>query len=111
VISLRQLDFIRAAEATGASESRILWRELLPNVMPSALVMVGLGVGQVLLVEASLGFLGLGDPNALSWGTLAGQAQGYLRVAWWMAAFPGLAITTAVLAVNLLADALAAPPR
>ena len=61
--------------------------------------------GQVLLLEATLGFLGLGDPGAISWGMLAAQAQGYLRVAWWLALFPGLAITLTVLGVNLLADA------
>ena len=106
VLSMRHLEFVRAAEATGASGARVLWRHLLPNVLPSAAVLLGLLFGQVLLVEASLGFLGLGDPNALSWGVLAGQAQGYLRVAWWLPLFPGLAITVAVLGSNLLADAL-----
>lgn len=108
VLTMRQADFVRAAEATGASGARIVVRELLPNVLPPALVMLGLLFGQVLLVEASLGFLGLGDPSALSWGVLAGQAQSYLRVAWWLPFFPGLAITLAVLGVNLLADALSA---
>ncbi|MFN2398219.1 MAG: ABC transporter permease [Gemmatimonadaceae bacterium] len=108
VMTMRHLEFVRAAEATGASEARILWHELLPNVLPRAVVLLGLLFGQVLLVEASLGFLGLGDPNALSWGLLAGQAQGFLRVAWWLALFPGLAITVAVLGLNLLADALSA---
>lgn len=108
VFSLRRIEFVRAAESSGASGVHVLWHELLPNVMPSVAVMLGLLFGQVLLVEASLGFLGLGDPNALSWGVLAGQAQGFLRVAWWLAFFPGLAITVAVLGSNLLADALAA---
>jgi peptide/nickel transport system permease protein len=106
VISMRELDFIRAAEATGASSMRVMWHELLPNVLPSAVVLMGLTFGQTLLVEGSLGFLGLGDPNALSWGLLASQSQGFLRVAWWLAFFPGLAITIAVLGVNLLSDAL-----
>jgi peptide/nickel transport system permease protein len=96
-----------AARASGATTSRILWRELLPNVMPSAAVLLGLLFGQAILLEASLGFLGLGDPNAVSWGLLAGQAQGFLRVAWWLAVFPGLAIAAAVLGINLLADAWA----
>lgn len=108
VLSLRHIEFVRAAEASGASSWRILVRQLLPNVLPSAIALVGLLFGQVLLLEASLGFLGLGDPNAMSWGLLAGQAQGFLRVAWWLSFFPGLAITVAVLAVNLIADALAA---
>jgi peptide/nickel transport system permease protein len=106
VVSMCELDFIRAAKATGGSNVRIIWRELLPNVIPSAVVLLGLTFGQVLLVEGSLGFLGLGDPNALSWGQLASQSQGFLRVAWWLAFFPGLAITVAVLGANLAADAL-----
>ena len=105
VISLRELDFVRAAQASGSSPARILVHELLPNVLPSALVMLGLLFGQVLLVEATLGFLGLGDPNVMSWGALAGQAQSFLRVAWWLPFFPGLAITITVLGVNLLVDA------
>jgi len=72
------------------------------------IVTLGLLFGQVLLLEATLGFLGLGDPGAISWGMLAAQAQGFLRVAWWLALFPGLAITITVLGVNLLADAYAA---
>lgn len=100
------LSFLRAAEATGAGPVRVIVREIFPNVLPSALVVVGLAVGQVLLLEASLGFLGLGDPEHVSWGSLAGQAQGFLRVAWWLPLFPGIAITAAVLGFNLLADAL-----
>ncbi len=105
---MRNLDFIRAAEATGASAARILWRQLLPNILPGTIVLIGLLFGQVLLVEASLGFLGLGDPNAMSWGVLAGEARRFLRVAWWLPLFPGLAITFAVLGFNLLADAFSA---
>jgi len=108
IIAMRDLAFVSAAEATGASRLRILGHELLPNVLPSVVVLLCLMFAQVLLVEASLGFLGLGDPNVLSWGLLAGQAQGFLRVAWWLALFPGLAIMMTVLGVNLLADALSA---
>jgi peptide/nickel transport system permease protein len=108
VLAMREADFVVAARASGATAPRILWHELLPNVMPSAAVLLGLLFGQIILVEASLGFLGLGDPNAASWGLLAGQAQGFVRVAWWLAVFPGLAIAVAVLGINLLADAWAA---
>lgn len=107
VISLRGMDFVRAAEAIGTPPLRVMRRELLPNVLPTALTVLGLSFGQVLLLEASLGFLGASDPNALSWGMLAGQAQGFLRVAWWLALFPGLAIVAAVLGVNLMVDAFA----
>ena len=106
VLALRNADFVVAAQATGATSMHILWRTILPNVLPNAIVVIGLLFGQVLLVEASLGFLGLGDPNAMSWGLLAGQAQAFLRVAWWLPLFPGLAIAVAVLGMNLLSDAL-----
>ena len=106
VMAMRDLDFVRAAEALGSSTSRVVGRQLLPNVMPSVGVALGLLFGQVLLLEATLGFLGLGDPGAISWGTLAAQSQGFLRVAWWLALFPGLAIASTVLGANLLADAL-----
>lgn len=106
VIAMRDLDFIRASEAMGSPASRIVRRQLLPNVMPTLVVAVGLLFGQVMLLEATLGFLGLGDPDAISWGMMAAQAQGFLRVAWWLALFPGLAMTLTVLGVNLLADAL-----
>ena len=105
VMAMRDLDFIRAAEALGAPAHRIVHRQLLPNVLPTIVVALGLLVGQVLLLEATLGFLGLGDPARISWGMLAAQAQGFMRVAWWLALFPGLAITLTVLGVNLLADA------
>ena len=107
VIAIRSLDFVRAAEALGATGWHVAWHQLLPNVRPTLAVAVGLLFGQVLLLEATLGFLGLGDPNVMSWGAMAAQAQGFLRVAWWLVLFPGLAITVAVIGVNLLADALA----
>ena len=108
VLATRNLEFVLAAEALGASPRYIAWRVLLPNVLPSVAVMIGLLFGQVLLTEASLGFLGLGDPNSLSWGALVGASQGFVRVAWWLAVFPGLAITIAILAFNLISDALSA---
>lgn len=108
VMALRDLDFIRASEAMGASAFYIVRHALLPNVMPALVVTLGLLFGQVLLLEATLGFLGLADPGTISWGTMAAQSQGFLRSAWWLALFPGLAITTTVVGVNLLADALAA---
>jgi len=106
VFSLRQREFVEAARVHGASRARILLREILPNVLPSAIALLGLTVAQVILIEASLGFLGLGDPNVISWGTLASEAQRFLRVAWWLSLFPGLAILLAVLSLNLFGDAL-----
>lgn len=105
VLVLKEQDFVLASRAAGASGGQIVVRELLPNVLPGALVVLGLLIGQVMLVEASLGFLGLGDPNVITWGSLAGQATPFLRTAWWLAFFPGVAIGAAVLGCNLLADA------
>ncbi len=106
VLALREREFVEAARASGASGVHIVVREILPNALPAAIVYLGLLLAQVLLIEASLGFIGLGDPNIVSWGYLASQAQDFLRVAWWLSVFPGLAIVVAVLGLNLLADAL-----
>jgi peptide/nickel transport system permease protein len=106
ILALKQLDFVLASEALGATKFHLFKNVFLPHVLPAVLVLVGLLMGQVLLTEASLGFIGLGDPNAMTWGTLAGQAQGFFRVAWWLALFPGLAIGATVLGLNLIADAL-----
>jgi peptide/nickel transport system permease protein len=104
VMALRSSDFVVAAYATGASPARVLLRQVLPNVVQPSLVVIGLLIGQLLLVEGSLGFLGLGDPDAISWGSMVGKAHGYLRVAWWVPVFPGAAIAVAVLGFNLLAE-------
>ncbi|MPY80597.1 MAG: ABC transporter permease subunit [Actinophytocola sp.] len=106
VLSLKQREFIAAAKAHGASNVRVVVREILPNALPAAIALLGLVLAQVILIEASLGFIGLGDPNAMSWGYLANEAQRFLRVAWWLPLFPGLAILLAVLGLNLLGDAL-----
>lgn len=106
VLALRRREFVEAARAGGASAVRIVVREVLPNALPAGIVYLGLLLAQVLLVEAALGFIGLGDPNVISWGYLASEAQRFLRVAWWMSVFPGLAIVAAVLGLNLVADAL-----
>jgi peptide/nickel transport system permease protein len=110
-LAIRDVEFIVSARASGASTSRVMWRHILPNITPSALVIIGLLFGQALLVEASVGFLGLADPTSGSWGALAGQAQGFLRAAWWLSVFPGLAIAAAVLGANLLADAFVGAAR
>lgn len=106
VYSLRQREFVAAARAGGASATRILFVEILPNALPATVALLGLVVGRILLIEAGLAFLGLGDPGAASWGALAGEGQAFLRVAPWIALFPGLAIMVAVLGVNLLGEAL-----
>jgi peptide/nickel transport system permease protein len=105
-LSLRTREFVDAARCLGASTARILVRQVLPNALPPTVVVVSLNAAGVILLEAGLSFLGLGDPDLVSWGYLANNAQRFLRVAWWMAAFPGAAIVLGVLGLNLVGDAL-----
>jgi len=106
VLSLKQREFVEAARSLGAGHLRILFRQVLPNALPPVVVVVSLSAASVILIEAGLSFLGLGDPDVVSLGYLANNAQRFLRVAWWMAAFPGAAIALAVLGLNLLGDGL-----
>src|SRR4029453_5065821 len=95
-----------AAHALGAPPSRLLARHILPHALPAILVVVSVTAAGVVLLEASLAFIGLGDPHAMSWGYLAHNAHHFLRVAWWLALFPGAAIVRAVVGLNLFAHAL-----
>ena len=106
VLSVKTVDYVDAARALGAGEARILVRHVLPGVLPSIMVVVSLTAARVILLESSLAFLGLGDPNAMSWGYLANNAQRFLRYAWWMSVFPGVAIVVSVLGLNLVSDAI-----
>lgn len=105
-LSLRRREFVDAARSMGASQTRIVLRHILPNVLPSAVVVASLVGSRVILIEAALSFIGLGDPNSVSLGSLLDNAQQFLAVAWWMSAFPGLAIAVAVLGLNLFGDAV-----
>ncbi|HEX3236284.1 MAG TPA: ABC transporter permease [Gemmatimonadales bacterium] len=114
ILRLRHETYVRAAEALGASRRRILWRHLLPNALGPLLVAATLGVGDVILLEAGLSFLGLGvQPPAPSWGGMIMDARQVLVTAPWVGIFPGLAITITVLSANLFGDALrdAVDPR
>ncbi len=107
VLSLREQDFVLAARASGARPWRIAFRHLLPGTAGVLLVEGALRVGNTMLLEASLSFLGLGvPPPAPSWGNLIADGRDSLLGAWWIATFPGLAITATVIAVNLVGDAL-----
>lgn len=106
VLSLRERDFIVAARAVGARDWRIMRHHVLPNSLPALLTTAALLTGHAILIEAGLSFLGLGDPNAVSWGYMLNSAQSFMRTAWWMALFPGLGITVTVLGVNLASDSL-----
>jgi len=98
--------YVDAARALGMSPARIIFSEVLPNVLAPVVVLGSLDVAQAILLEASLGFFGLGDPNLVSWGGMLNGAQAYLREAWWMSVFPGLGIALAVVGFNLIGDGL-----
>jgi peptide/nickel transport system permease protein len=106
VLTLRTREYVLAARMIGVSEPMILLRHVLPAALPPVVTHSALQVGSAILIEASLSFLGMGDRNVVSWGALLNDAQQFVREAWWMSAFPGIAITITVLALNLLADAL-----
>jgi peptide/nickel transport system permease protein len=105
VLSLKQRAFIRAALIAGASSWRIIYLHIFPNVLPMALLYVALGVAYAVLAEASLSFLGFGDPNMISWGTMLYDTYltGSVSRAWWWALPPGLCITLFVISVFLMA--------
>lgn len=107
VLRLRGLEFVEAARAAGAGGRRILVRHLSPNAVTPLLVTVSLGIPSAIMAEAGLSFLGLGvEPPVPSWGQMVAAGRPFLRVAPWISLFPGLAVVLAVLAFNLLADAL-----
>src|SRR5437660_873374 len=106
ILTVRTRDYVQAARAVGTPELRILLRHVLPGALPPVITQASLQVGSAILVEAGLSFLGLGDPNVVSWGAMLNDAQQFVFEAWWMSVFPGLAITLTVLGVNLVADAL-----
>ncbi len=103
---LRHQDFIAAARMAGASNLRILWRNLLPNVAPYVLVGTSLQIASAIVSESFLSFLGLGDPGHPSWGLLLQQGQLFLQQAPWLTTLPGLALAMTVLGMNLLGDGL-----
>jgi peptide/nickel transport system permease protein len=106
ILSLRRRPFVEASRALGASPARTLRREVLPNALPPALVVLSLTAASAILTEAGLSFLGLGDPSVVSLGYLARNAQQFLRVAWWLAAFPGAVIAATVVGLVFAADVL-----
>jgi peptide/nickel transport system permease protein len=104
VLSVRERGYVTAATALGASRLRNLVSHVVPNSFAPAVALASLQVGGAILIEAGLSFLGLGDPGATSWGYMLNNAQSFVRRAWWMSLFPGVAVALAVLGVNLLGD-------
>ncbi len=103
-MSIRERDFVTASRALGSKNRRIIFREILPNALPPMIVNASLMVGVAILFEAGLSFLGLADPNVMSWGYMIGSSRVYLRQAWWTVTFPGLAIFLTVLSLSLVGD-------
>ncbi len=106
-LSLRTRDFVTATRALGASDSIIIWRHILPNLIQISLVIGTFAMASAIISEASLSFLGLGVPPEIpTWGTMLADGRIYISTAWWLALFPGLCIFLTVLGINLLGDAL-----
>jgi peptide/nickel transport system permease protein len=105
-LTFRERPFVIAARAYGAGNLDIMANEIMPNALPPVIVAGALQVASAVLLEASLSFLGIGDPNMMSWGTMLNNAQQYLQKAWWTATFPGIAICLMTLGVALIADGL-----
>ncbi len=107
VVSVREEQFVEASRGIGASRIRIMFREILPNVLSPITVKFSLDMGYAILIGAGLGFLGLGaQPPTPEWGTMIAEGRAYLPAQWWYSTFPGLAIFIAVLGFNLLGDGL-----
>lgn len=106
-MSLREREFVLAARISGKPVWKVIAVDIVPHVLSAILIVSSVIVANAILTESALSFLGLGDPNMMSWGYMVGASRSVVRLAWWMSVFPGLAILLTVLAVNLLSDGLA----
>lgn len=104
-LSLREKEFVEASRALGHGRLKIIRRHILPNILPTAIVLATLQIANMIIAEASLSFLGLGiEPDIPSWGGMLADGRGYISTAWWVATFPGVAIMLTVLSINLIGD-------
>lgn len=106
VLSLRSREYVQAAVTLGQSTPRIIFSQVLPNAIAPIIVIASLIIASAILLESSLSFLGLGDPNQITWGYMVGAGRTRLIDAWWISFFPGLAIFLTVLALNLVGEGL-----
>lgn len=104
--ALREQDFVVAARGLGYGHLRIIVREILPSALPPIIVIASVTVASAILMESALSFMGLSDPNLVSWGSMIGAGRELLRTAWYLTTLPGLAIVLTVLALNLVGDGL-----
>jgi peptide/nickel transport system permease protein len=105
-VALGGREFVQACAGLGASDARIIFHHMLPNCASSIIAVGSLLIGTAILLEAGLAFLGLGDPNIMSWGLIISAGRAVLRSAWWICTFPGIAILLTVLGINLIGDGL-----
>lgn len=104
--AIREKDYVMAARSLGFGNPRVIFKEILPNALPPLIVTASVMVASAILMEAALSFMGLGDPNVVSWGSMIGSGRELIRTAWYLTLLPGLAIVFTVLALNLIGDGL-----
>jgi ABC-type dipeptide/oligopeptide/nickel transport system permease subunit len=106
-LAARETEYVEAARALGAGSLGIMWGEVLPNILSPVIVVATVRIAQVIILEASLSFLGLGvQPPTASWGSMVADGRGYILDAWWVSTFPGLAILLLVLSINVASQAV-----
>jgi ABC-type dipeptide/oligopeptide/nickel transport system permease subunit len=105
-LRVRELEFIEAEKALGASNKRIIFRHILPNILSSIIVVASLTIAYAILLEAGVSFLGFGDVNTMTWGQILENNFSDMRIVWWAEVFPGIAILITVFGFNLLGDGL-----
>ena len=106
-LAVRELEYVEAARALGAGPRHIMWREILPNILSPVIVVSTIRMANVIILEASLSFLGLGvQPPTASWGSMVADGRAFILEAWWVSTFPGLAILLLVLAINVASQGL-----
>lgn len=106
-LAVRELEYVEAARALGAGPQHIMWREILPNILSPVIVVSTIRMANVIILEASLSFLGLGvQPPTASWGSMVSDGRAFILESWWVSTFPGLAILLLVLAINVASQGL-----
>jgi peptide/nickel transport system permease protein len=105
-LAMRGREFVQAGICLGMTDGRVILRHILPNCLSPIIVTGSLIVATAILIESALSFLGLGDPNVMSWGFMIGAGRTFLRSAWWLCTIPGVAILLTVLAINLVGEGL-----
>jgi len=106
ILRVKELEFVQAERALGASSWRIVFRHIVPNVLSPVIVVATLNIAGYILTEVVISFLGFGDPNTSTWGLLINEGFTYVRTQWWVSFFPGIAVVLCVLGFNLVGDGL-----